>query len=313
VFASSAKRIRAFRNECKELFPNGVGLSSFVSARVNTFSDDIANELKALGITTVGFGIETPSPRLLGFLKKNQKEDDCYRAIEICKRNDLVSSVNLLFGLPTQDESDYDSAYRFVENAAPDKCALYYYSPYPGTDLYDYCFDHGFIGEGIDRRFFDWFEPENDGVMTLQYRLANIDYDMAASYMTRIKSLMTSRAQVTEKISLIDRKPWVLAGMSNHYYFKSLLSDIAKLGCHNFFGYVDLNDKGSYAVDSEIKKYATGQEHLPSAVVTYCFIGGGDYAMVEDYVDKAFTGTPLISIASYRNNSLDEIGQMLDV
>lgn len=311
VFASSAARIKAFRKECLKYFPAGVGLSSFVSARANTFSEEIAKELVDLGVTTVGFGIETPSPKLLTFLNKRQTEDDCYRAIKICKKYGLVSSINLLFGLPTQDKEDYESAYEFIVKAAPDKCSLYYYSPYPGTDLYDYCFDNNLFEDGIVRDNFDWFDPKDDGVMKIQYHLAGVDYDLARFYMEKIRDVMTAKAMVMEKISLIDRKPWILIGMSNHYYFKSLLSKIVDRECVNFCGYIDLNDMGSYPVDKNIPTYQSDSQNEPEIVATYCFMGGGDYSTVKDYVSKKFSSSNLVSIASYRSNSLDEIQEIV--
>ncbi len=77
TFALSLPRLKSFRKMLKE---RNLSFSFKTQGRTSSFSDDIAYELKLLGVQSVFFGIETASNRLLEFLNKKTTIENGYMA-----------------------------------------------------------------------------------------------------------------------------------------------------------------------------------------------------------------------------------------
>ena len=75
-------------------------------------------KLKKAGCTLLGYGMETPSLRLLAEVGKNLCKDvDIAAVLREGKQAGLYVSVNIMFGLPTETEEDFQYLMKFlVEN-----------------------------------------------------------------------------------------------------------------------------------------------------------------------------------------------------
>ncbi len=75
-------------------------------------------KLKKAGCTLLGYGMETPSLRLLAEVGKNLCKDvDIGAVLREGKKAGLYVSVNIMFGLPTETEDDFQYLIKFlVEN-----------------------------------------------------------------------------------------------------------------------------------------------------------------------------------------------------
>ncbi|MBU0777707.1 B12-binding domain-containing radical SAM protein, partial [Patescibacteria group bacterium] len=217
LFSYNLKRLQKFREIIKE---SGLDIkfSSQISGMANVFNKEIAEELVKLGVETVNFGIETASPKLLKFLNKKQSVEDCYNAVQICHDFKLNCVINLMFGIPTQNEDDYECTLEFVKRAKPDSVSCFFYTPYPGTKLYDYCFDYKYLPESFDRNKFDWFKPCINGISDVQLKLNNIDYELANMYIEKIHEIVDNDKLLLKKMKIIDLHPWIIVGTSRHYY-----------------------------------------------------------------------------------------------
>jgi anaerobic magnesium-protoporphyrin IX monomethyl ester cyclase len=314
LFAHSAQRVSSIHNSVISHFGMNAGIKygNFVQARTNTFNESIAEELVKMGVSCVNFGIETASPKLLDFLNKKQSQENCYKAMNICKDYGLVRKVNLMFGLPTQDKEDYEASLRFVKETNPEIKTCFFFVPMPGSDLYDYCFSHGYMPEHYNRNRFDWFDDQPDGFVDIQCRLKNVDYEMAMDYKNRIEKSDDQVEFLSQQVSLVDRQPWVILGTSKTYYFKRFIERLSSIKPSNCLGYIDLEEDGGFAVDSAlpIQKYDKGNPLKPSVCTTYCYLNGDDFKFIRKATDEHFGQIPLISFASYKNHSLDDIEQL---
>lgn len=304
LFASNIQRLRHF-GEMVEQRSADIGISSQVSGRASTFNRDIADELVKLGVETMNFGIETASPRLLKFLNKQQTMEDCYRTVEICHTAGLNCVVNLMFGIPTQDEKDYQYTLEFVAKTKPDSVNSFFYAPYPGTELYDYCFDQNYLPETYHRKRFDWFTPEDDGISKMQVRLSNVDYDLANDYIDKINQEINRDQTLYERMNLVDERPWVVVGTTRHFYYKTFLKKLARRKWKNCLGYLNTDTGAGFQLESEREffvEYDLINGKLPFWCITYSFLGS-DYKVLERYVRSRFgENMLLISLSSFRKS-----------
>lgn len=317
LFALSARRCRSIHQAVLNHFGEdaNIGYGNFVQARTSTFNESIAEELVKMGVGCVNFGVETTSPKLLKFLDKRQKQEDCYNAMRICKEFGLIRKVNLMFGIPTQNREDYESTLRFIEETNPEIKTCFFFVPLPGSDLYDYCFNNGYIPNGRDRDRFDWLDDRPDGFAEIQCRLQNVDYEMAIVFKDRIEKSGDQIESLLQRVRVVDQKPWVILGTSKAYYFKRFIERLSSIELSNCLGYVDLEEEGGFSVDKTLKvqKYNWNSAEKPLVGVTYCYLGGEDFGFMQRATNEYFGEIPLISLASYGNHSVGDIERLAQI
>ena len=314
LFAITERRCRRIRLAVLNHFGQGtqIRFGNFVQARTNTFNESIAEELVKMGVGCVNFGIETASNKLLIFLNKKQTQEDCYNAMRICKEFGLIRKVNLMFGIPTQDHEDYEITRRFIEETHPEIVTCFFFVPLPGSDLYDYCFNQGYLPDGYDRDRFDWFNDQPDGFVEIQCRLKNVDYNMAIEYKDRIEKLCDQLGNLLPHLCLLDRQPWVIIGTSKTYYFKRFMEKLTSIKLSNCLGYIDLEEGSGFSIhkSANIAKYNLNSTEKPQVCVTYCYKDGEDFNFMQQAVKHYFGNLPLISLASYKNHSVNDIKRL---
>ncbi len=314
LFAGNSKKLERFRKTIEQS-GESISFSSQVTGRASSFNANVAAELVKLGVESINFGIETASPKLLKFLNKMQTVEDSYKAVRVCHEYGLNCIINLMFGIPTQDEYDYKATVEFVEKARPDSVNCFFYSPYPGTELYDYCFDNRYLPESYDRNRFDWFKPDIGGTTDIQLRLNNVDYALANQYMGKINQVVTRDEILFEKMRIIDLHSWVLVGTTRHYYFITLMKKLSGYDWKNCLGYINMDIEAGFYLDNKtvlLPQYNAKTDGIPFWSATYSFLGS-DYKVVERYVKGKFgSDMPLISISSFRkSHNVTEIKDFL--
>ncbi|MEI9994242.1 MAG: coproporphyrinogen-III oxidase family protein [Rhizomicrobium sp.] len=70
------------------------------------FNDRKLRAMKDAGINRVSIGVQQLQDRLIKFSGRNQTADQVYRTLAWCAENDVVTSVDLIFGWPTQTLED---------------------------------------------------------------------------------------------------------------------------------------------------------------------------------------------------------------
>ena len=108
-------------------------------ARVDTVDEDIIKNMKEAGCMVLQFGFESGSQRILDFLRKRAKVEQAIEAARLCRENGILIFANYMLGIPTETEEDLDATYRLIKTINPEIHAASYFSPIPGSDLYDYC------------------------------------------------------------------------------------------------------------------------------------------------------------------------------
>jgi len=314
VFATNADKIASFH---KELTHSGHINFNFenIQCHASLFNDRIAEEMCRMGIKTANMGIETLSPKLLSFLNKKQTPEDIYQAAEICRKFGLRFMPNILLGIPTQDREDYELTYEFIQKVKPESLTVYYFTPYPGSYLFDYCFDHGFMQPTWDRQNFDWFVQSNEGHRSLAFTLKGVDYELMNEYDTKIRQWQLSncgRELLLKKMELIDKLPWAIIGNSLSSFFSDILKYLSMKLWNNCCGFIDLYPDGRFGLaDSDSHRfslYDSAKSNTPQwFVTTYSPVEGSDWHRhYKPYIQNKFGAqTSLISISTFSNNPHD--------
>lgn len=108
-----------------------------LQARADNVDEDILEHLRKARFTTIGFGIETASERLMKTIKKGETVQKHIEAIRLAREYGFKIGLFFIFGLPTETHEDRVEALALAKRLNVDYAKFNNAVPYPGTELYE--------------------------------------------------------------------------------------------------------------------------------------------------------------------------------
>jgi len=155
LFAITEARVAALTKALK-----GLNIIYRCTARCNTFTKSIAEDLAESGCVQVEFGVESGSDKVLEMMNKLQTKVDVRRSLAIAKDAGLVVRVYLIIGFPGETWDTVKETCDLMLECEPDEILVHTPIPFPGTALY-----HNVDGLGITWRsenFRDYMQISRD-------------------------------------------------------------------------------------------------------------------------------------------------------
>ncbi len=100
---------------------------------------DVVKRMKDVGLSCFMIGFESGSQRILDFIKKKTTVEKNREAVRLCKSMGIKIFANYMFGLPTETPEEVFRTIDFIRWAKPDYPSPAFFTPHPGSELYDYC------------------------------------------------------------------------------------------------------------------------------------------------------------------------------
>ncbi|MCD6247895.1 MAG: cobalamin-dependent protein [Hadesarchaea archaeon] len=116
----------------------GLDISWTASSRVDTFSREVAESMRRGRATTVYFGIESASERILDFIGKRITPEKSAAAVRCSKRAGLSVVGSFVIGFPDETPEEVRKTVDFSRRLDLDLAQFTIATPYPGTRLWDY-------------------------------------------------------------------------------------------------------------------------------------------------------------------------------
>ena len=148
LFTADLNRVRNFCNEIKQ---RGWDISWTIQARVDSINDEILALMRLAGCKRIGFGFESGSQRILNKICKGATLDQARKAVELCRKNDIMVSGAFIIGYLDEDPWTVNQTINFACSLDLDTAAFFIAIPYPGTRMYTEAKANGYI-----RSDFDW-------------------------------------------------------------------------------------------------------------------------------------------------------------
>lgn len=113
--------------------------------RVNCIDQESIQLMKEAGCFRTIFGMETGSARMLKIMNKGVKIEDNYNALKLIYDNKMLTSVQLVLGMPGENWETVEETCDFLkfsvaqsEEISPFDYSINYAQALPGTPLYEY-------------------------------------------------------------------------------------------------------------------------------------------------------------------------------
>lgn len=141
TFTSNQKRASEI---CKLIIESRLDISFVCNVRADCISDELLEDLKRAGCTTVTMGVESGSERILGLLDKKLKISKIKESAGKIKRHGLQLKTSFMCGIPTETINDMRKSIELLKSLDPFRGDLHVYMPLPNTKLYDFIVENKF-------------------------------------------------------------------------------------------------------------------------------------------------------------------------
>ena len=129
--------------------------------RAHTVNLDVLKLWKENGCVRLSYGNETGSPTMLKVMEKKVSLEQNIKALKATYEAGIANFAQLVVGMPGETDETIDETIDFLIKTMPyypDYCkhkvdyllSINYAQALPGTPLYEYAREHGFIGKDLD-------------------------------------------------------------------------------------------------------------------------------------------------------------------
>ena len=127
------------------------GLSFNVNGRANLINRDILELLKSINVKQISYGFESGSEKILNYLKKS--------SVSIAQNREAATLTNeygigvggqFMLGTPGETKEDMIKNLDFIKNHKMSHVHLSITMPVPGTELWRWALDKGYVNEEMD-------------------------------------------------------------------------------------------------------------------------------------------------------------------
>lgn len=138
-FCHNRPRLHRF---CKLVIEKKMKIRWDCDARAGLTEEDV-RLMKQSGCASVGFGVESGSPRLLKFIRKTAKLEDIKQTFKLLVKYKILPKLYLISELPTETVADFEATKNLIKELGNPPYQYVSFLPYPGTELYNYCIARG--------------------------------------------------------------------------------------------------------------------------------------------------------------------------
>lgn len=134
IFTLNRQRVLSI---CEEIIKRQINISWTVATRLDCLDLKLLTLMKKAGCQGVSTGVESGSDRILKLINKGEKTKDIIKGIELLNKVDIATTINLIVGHPTETLKDLKLTVNIVKKIRPVFIHLHYFTPYPGTQIFE--------------------------------------------------------------------------------------------------------------------------------------------------------------------------------
>lgn len=150
---------------CAILIKEKIKIKWSCNGRVNLMDKDLLQTMKKAGCVTIGYGIESGSPKILKEMNKNITVEEAGRAIKLTWQAGITPFSYLMFGMPGEDEESIRQTSEFCQKSGIAE-GFGFVSPIPKTRLYELAQQKGKVTDCLEL-VEKWGEWQNTPLVNL--------------------------------------------------------------------------------------------------------------------------------------------------
>lgn len=128
---------------CDRIIAEKLKFSWSANARINLVDYELFKHMKAAGLTSVFFGVESGSQRILDFYGKGITVEQTKNAFDICRKLKISTGAYWMLGALPETREDMEATYQLAKKIKAYQNFVFIFMPLPGTELYQYYLEQG--------------------------------------------------------------------------------------------------------------------------------------------------------------------------
>ncbi|MFC1870562.1 B12-binding domain-containing radical SAM protein, partial [Chloroflexota bacterium] len=131
-----------------EKYPKKFALEFECNARADGIDEELLASLKRANCTQINMGVEAGNEWLrTEVLGRKVPNEQMIKAFDSAHKFGLKTMSYNMIGLPYETPEMIKETINLNKRLAPDRIAIFFFYPYPGTELYEVCRREGFLSE----------------------------------------------------------------------------------------------------------------------------------------------------------------------
>jgi anaerobic magnesium-protoporphyrin IX monomethyl ester cyclase len=130
---------------CEEIRNRKMKIKWDCGTRVDMVTKELLVKMKEAGCIAVWLGVESGSQRVLDSMGKGFSIAQTMRAFKWAKEVGLMTIASVIFGFPGETKESAMETIKLVERISPSDVGFYIATPYPGTPMYDFVKEKGWL------------------------------------------------------------------------------------------------------------------------------------------------------------------------
>lgn len=184
------------------------GLCKGISYNVNSRPDIVDKELLALlkeiNVIQIGYGFESGSQKILSYLKNNTVSiEDNENAAEMTNKYGIGVGGQFMIGTPGETKQDMLKTADFLKRHAMSHAHLSVTTPLPGTQLWEYAKEKGFVDENMDWRRLDFGNPNNPRLVYINDALEKNEFEKMKTMIQNLCDFHNKNNTLYEKFQIL--------------------------------------------------------------------------------------------------------------
>ena len=129
---------------CNLMIERSLDLEWFCNARVGTVDYDLLERMERAGCTTITFGVESGTQRVLDkIIKKGITLEAVRETFKLVRKTNLILHATFMLGSPGETKEEIQQTIEFAKEINPDVAHFAITIPFPGTEMFAMASEHG--------------------------------------------------------------------------------------------------------------------------------------------------------------------------
>lgn len=138
---------------CDGILDRGMRIKFNVAGRANIVDPEIIRKLKAAGCISIFYGVESGDQAALDAMKKKITVEQARRAVALTREAGIFCWYGIMFGQPGETAETLSKTVSLIKDLSYGRFfpqQIFGCIPFPGTQLYEHCKQHGLIRSDAD-------------------------------------------------------------------------------------------------------------------------------------------------------------------
>ncbi|MBN2288051.1 MAG: radical SAM protein [Candidatus Glassbacteria bacterium] len=146
---------------CRALEQGCPGLKWSCEIHAGLVDERTVSLMKAAGCYAIRIGVESGNNRILSLMKKRITIEQALEACRVIKKHRIELHAFFMVGLPWETEETLRDTVAAMKKIECDSLVYSIFTPYPGTEAFEFCREHGLIDEHFDISLHNHQSPAN--------------------------------------------------------------------------------------------------------------------------------------------------------